>query len=294
MIAGIDGDVLRYELGHVAMSKEHIFDIQVEKPWPEEEVHKLVDDKVEQIIKRVNADECEIYLTGQGNFRLELAKIKQYKGTRIGLEKPHHWETVSARLKDKWGAITFHGIEADDWLGIRGTEEGANFTACSRDKDIRQVPGCYHYSWPCGDSQPELGPFQVDGLGRVSASWRMYGVKKPQKSWKLEGNGTAFLYGQLLVGDSVDNIPGLPGTGPKTAADLLGELSSERDLFAACAYAYQQKYGDSWKEYLLENFRLLYLIRDRSWLDIQQSGNEYHCSLKKHWEIPYDDEEIFY
>ncbi|AFD10707.1 exonuclease [Pseudomonas phage ZCPS1] len=294
MIAGIDGDVLRYELGHIAMKKEHIFDIEVVRPWPEEEVNELVDKKIEQIIERVGADDYEVYLTGKDNFRLELATIRQYKGTRVGNTKPHHWQTVSDRLKDKWGAVTVNGIEADDWLGVRGTEEGDNFTACSRDKDIRQITECHHYSWACGDKQPELGPFRNEGLGRVSASWRLYGKKKPQKSWKLEGYGTAFLYGQLLVGDSVDNIPGCPEIGPKSAADLLGHLTTEKDLFQACAYEYQKVYGDNWKEYLTENFRLLYLIRDRNWFDIEQSGNELNCRVIRHWEIPYEDGELFY
>jgi DNA polymerase-1 len=35
-----------------------------------------------------------------------------------------------------------------------------------------------------------------------------------------------------LVGDSVDNIPGVPGVGPKTAADLLNQFGSVASLYA--------------------------------------------------------------
>jgi len=34
-----------------------------------------------------------------------------------------------------------------------------------------------------------------------------------------------------LVGDSVDNIPGVPGVGPKTAADLLRQFGSVAELY---------------------------------------------------------------
>ena len=35
-----------------------------------------------------------------------------------------------------------------------------------------------------------------------------------------------------LMGDSVDNIPGVPGVGPKTAADLLNQFGSVTRLYA--------------------------------------------------------------
>jgi DNA polymerase-1 len=34
-----------------------------------------------------------------------------------------------------------------------------------------------------------------------------------------------------LMGDSVDNIPGVPGVGPKTAADLLNQFGSVAELY---------------------------------------------------------------
>lgn len=284
-IAGIDGDVLRYELGAVAMAKEELFDITVERPWPDVDVYELVDKRITEIIQAVGANAYEVYLTGPGNYRNNVATIKPYKGNRTGLEKPYHWETVSRRLKDKWGAITVNGIEADDWLALRGTEEGSRYAICSRDKDLRQVPECVHYSWACGENQPAVGPFVVDGIGKVWADFKLYGVKQ-QKAWKLHGNGIAFFYGQLLVGDSVDNIPGCPKVGPKKASDLLGHLASEAELYRACAYEYHRVYGDGWKEALVENARLLHLLRSRDTMDIEVSGQELNCVVNKLWETP--------
>lgn len=294
LIAGIDGDVLRYELGNVAMAKEQLFDITVERPWPDIDVYALVDKRMQDIIETVGADAYEVYLTGPGNFRFDIATIKPYKGGRVGLEKPYHWETVSRRLKEHWGAITLNGIEADDWIAIRGTEEGLGYTACSRDKDIRQTTGCRHYSWPCGDNQPAVGPFEIDGLGEAIGVFRLSGKPdKPVKTWKLTGNGEAFFWGQLLVGDSVDNIPGCKGVGPGAINGLFGACRTDEDYFKVCVYQYHRKYGDDWQRNLTENARLLYLYRDRSWLDIERVGNELTCKPNKLWEIPYDYSDYF-
>jgi hypothetical protein len=281
-----------YELGHVAASKEPLFDIEVTRPWPDADVKKLVDDKIESIIEATGATGLEVFLTGKGNFRNDLATIKPYKGQRVGLEKPYHWETVSQWLKDRYGATTLNGVEADDWLAIRGTEIGKNYTIASRDKDLRQVPECFHYAWACGDKQPEIGPFEVRGVGKVEAIKKVYGKKKPQVSWKLSGHGDAFFYGQLLVGDSVDNIQGVPGVGPKKAAGLLENLDTPEELFKACFYEYHKVYGDDWEKYLVENARLLHLIRNRSWIEIEEAGDELYVTCKEQWEVPYDTKDF--
>lgn len=279
MIVGIDGDVLRYELGAVATSKDLIFDEWYEAPWPDQKVFQLVDDRVSSIIERSGASEVEIYLTGPFNFRIALASLAPYKGSRTG-DKPYHWETVSKRLKDHWNAKEVLGIEADDMLAIRGTEMRGQYIIASRDKDLRQVPGL-HYSWQCGEKQPEKPTYEVDELGVIQ--WE----KTPKGSYKLSGYGMLFFYGQLLVGDRIDNIIGCPGIGPKKAVDALNGLSSELELFNTCHLMYQQKYGDDALNALVENARLLHLIRDRSWVTEEEiSDKQTMFHVNKFWEIP--------
>ena len=112
------------ELGAVATAREQVFDIFVERPWPDADVNALVDQRIQSIIEAVGANAYEVYLTGPGNYRDWVATLRPYKGQRVGLQKPYHWETVSRRLKEHWGAVTFNGIEADDWLGVRGRYRG--------------------------------------------------------------------------------------------------------------------------------------------------------------------------
>ncbi len=289
MKVGIDGDVLRYELGAVAMEKEQIFDFVVEKPWPDVDVRALVDDRIQHIVSRTGASSSEIFLTGSGNFRIELATIKPYKGQRAGLEKPYHWKTVSDYLIEL-GAKTCHGIEADDALAMLGAHFGPErYTIASRDKDLRMA-NCRHYSWACGESQPEIGPFKVEGLGALECLTREYVAQngKKKRVHKLKGCGLKFFYGQLLVGDAVDNIAGCPKVGPVRAFELLANMTTEQEMFQVAAAEYHRVYGDGWKAALEENARLLWLIQDRSWVDVKADGNDLHFTIKKLWETPYD------
>jgi hypothetical protein len=273
------------------MSKEEIFGMVMEKPWSEKEVHELVDSKMQHIMERTGSDKYELYLTGSGNFRIAIATVAPYKGQRKG-DKPYHWDTVSKRLKEHWGAIEYCGIEADDIMAIRATELAKEypsediFVVASRDKDLRQVPGL-HFSWACGEQQPEKPVYKVDDLGFVD--YEVYVSPKGDKSYKLVGTGMRFFYGQILTGDSVDNIKGCPRVGPKLAATALMFCQSEKELFEACAPFYIKVYGDDWKRYLLENARLVYLLRDRSWFtEEEESPGVIRCFLQKLWELPYD------
>jgi DNA polymerase-1 len=44
-----------------------------------------------------------------------------------------------------------------------------------------------------------------------------------------------------LIGDSVDNIPGVPGIGPKTAAELLGQFGTIHALYSRLAEIKSEK-----------------------------------------------------
>ena len=150
--------------------------------------------------------------------------------------------------------ISQGGLEADDEMGIyqlEATREGRDTTICSRDKDLRIIPG-YHYSWECG-KQTAIGPEYTDELGRLGK----------RENGSVLGYGTLFFYYQMLVGDSADNIPGLPRYGTVAAYNTLEGCESIQDAYRRVRDLYKEKLGDDAKDYFLEQADLLWIRQDR-------------------------------
>lgn len=171
-------------------------------------------------------EEFEVFLTGQGNFRYDIAKSHEYKGNRKSGEKPINLPAARQRLEDKYGAVVSEGEEADDLISKRAAELGYNCVVASIDKDMLQLP-CWHFNFGRGEWK------QVD-----------------------EFEGLKFFYGQILTGDSADNIVGLHRVGPVKAEKILKDCDTEDDLWEAVLKAYD---GDL--ERVVENARLLWLRR---------------------------------
>ena len=111
-------------------------------------------------------------------------------------------------------AVGFPGYEADDviaTLARRARAHGWEVVIVSGDKDLMQlvVNGIR-----CYDSMYE----KWYGPGEVEAKW---GVPPQQVADLL-----------ALTGDKIDNIPGVPGVGEKTAAGLLKEYGSLESVLA--------------------------------------------------------------
>src|SRR5437762_13134238 len=106
------------------------------------------------------------------------------------------------------------GYEADDvmaTLARAGAERGLDVLLCTSDKDCRQL---------------------------LTDRVRMYNLRKRQEfgreellaDWGVTPEQVVDL--QTLVGDSVDNVPGVPGIGVKTAAKLLQEFGTLENVLA--------------------------------------------------------------
>jgi 5'-3' exonuclease len=70
-----------------------------------------------------------------------------------------------------------------------------------------------------------------------------------------------FFYAQLLTGDAVDTIPGLPKCGPVAAFNILANSNTPAEALKAVYGAYKACYGLSGYKEMLEQGRLLYMTR---------------------------------
>ena len=113
----------------------------------------------------------------------------------------------------------------------------------------------WHYSWPVGDRIGERLPYVVDTLGSITAT-----LKEDGKIKKVEATGLRMFYYQLLIGDSVDNIPGCPKVGPVKAYEALYTLDTEMEMYNLCLSMYQEKYPENALEELLEQAHLLWMV----------------------------------
>lgn len=202
-----------------------------------------------------------LYLTGKGNFRDAIATLKPYKGTRK-VEKPFHFKNLTAYILAHYDVVVAEGMEADDLLCVEQTKrlKQLDTIICTRDKDLRQCPGM-HYGWECG-LQPGFGPKRVSLMGQLNAHYKIDKKSGNEVLYKVSGDGLKFFYAQILMGDTVDNIPGLPGAGPALAFNLLSELQSEEELFNAVLGAYTTKYGEDARDRMYEQAQLCWMVRE--------------------------------
>lgn len=245
MKALIDLDPLPYAYGGLTFEDGGLM--------PEKLVARMVDDKIKDIVEKVGADDWVGYLSdSDSNFRIELATVLPYKGNRNGSEKPPHYKFLRNHLLDSYPdkVSLVVGMEADDQLAIdqydfardnieSGLDEPYSETIiCTIDKDLEMVPG-WHYRWAKGSS-PEVEPWLQTEIG-----------------------GLRCFYKQLLTGDPVDNIKGLHGVGKKsTLLSKIDDMETEAEMFSHVYTEYYKRFGTYADQFMLENGRLLWMLRE--------------------------------
>ncbi len=145
-------------------------------------------------------------------------------------------------------SIRLEDVEADDVIATVARRFSGDILLASHDKDLFQLVDDQTRMLPLsGDAAP------LDEAGVVAKT----GVAPARiPDWLA------------LVGDTADNIPGVPGVGPKTAAALVQQFASLDAMFAGLEDVPRPRLRDV----LAENQELVYLNRQMVLLDDQVPG----------------------
>ncbi|HVU07104.1 MAG TPA: 5'-3' exonuclease H3TH domain-containing protein [Verrucomicrobiae bacterium] len=153
-----------------------------------------------------------------GLSRERIAALPEYKAQRPEMPddlKPQLDEIVRWLQAMNIASFCREGIEADDYIACiarRSAQAGLNVIIASSDKDFMQLVS------------PQIGLLNPND--KSETVWTNLQVRN-----KAGVEPAQIVDWLSLMGDSVDNIPGVPGVGPKTAADLLNRFGSVEGIF---------------------------------------------------------------
>jgi DNA polymerase-1 len=174
-----------------------------------------------QMVLRIEREQrpthlCVVYDAPGDNFRNAI--YGEYKAHRPPMPPELSGQLAMVRrVMEAFGLaqIEVPGFEADDIIATLariGVAAGMDVVICSSDKDLMQL---------CGDGIVILDTMKNRVLGPAEVREK-FGVGPEQVGDVL-----------ALMGDSIDNVPGVDGIGPKTAAELINKYGTLEGLLAA-------------------------------------------------------------
>jgi 5'-3' exonuclease len=177
---------------------------------------------VDRILDRWDNPEYLMALTGSNNFRKQI--YPEYKANRDATARPRYlWEARQYFIK-YYGAVVANGMEADDLVAMNASPETV---VVGNDKDYLQLAETWVYN-PWKDETVYVDEYTADLNFCI----------------------------QLLTGDSVDNVPGLPNPAkahfkkqPNFTKDTASEVlegKSREEMLETVTDLYRQVYGDDW------------------------------------------------
>jgi DNA polymerase-1 len=184
-----------------------------------------------------------------------VATVKPYQGNRNSGRRPKNWEALRNALLGNASLFGFaikttDTYEADDLFGILAK---ADDVICTQDKDMRMVPAI-HMDWHDN---------HFVATGGHTWECRHYGTVYGRKWFWL----------QMLMGDTADNIPGLPRLNGKlcgevTAKQYLCASRFEKDAALLVYEAYFKHYGEQAIPMMCEQAFLLWMRWQPDVLDV--------------------------
>lgn len=205
----IDGDILLYK---IALNNE------IDTHWGDglwtlhcdEKVCKAdVDAVIDDLGSSLSADDYVVTLTDANNFRKDV--LPSYKSNRREKRKPMVLKALRKYVMEKHNGVSWKNLEADDVMGIMGTEDNSETIIYSQDKDLKTIPTY----------------ISQDGIDYELIS---------------EAQADYNFMTQTLTGDTTDGYSGLKGVGKVTAEKILGTVGQSVDeLWDKVLKAYERK-----------------------------------------------------
>ena len=190
----IDGDIVAFK----AASATEVPTKWDDDLWTlhayESEGKAHINNQLKAMLKQTGCTDFKFYLTGKENFRYDV--LESYKGNRKDTRKPMTLGPLKQWLIDEGGAVLREPFEADDLLGIRGSD-GNDTIIASEDKDLKTIP-CKFFN----PAHPDEGVITIS-----------------------EADADMYFFSQVLTGDAVDNYKGCPKVGPVKAQQILHKAS---------------------------------------------------------------------
>ena len=185
---------------------------------------------------------------------------KEYKGTRKGM--PDELAAQMPLIKDVLRAMNIkiiekEGYEADDILGTLanyGEKQGLKVTILSGDRDTFQLATD---NITIRIPRTKAGKTEEEDFDKNKVN-EVYGLE-PKQLIEVKG----------LMGDTSDNIPGIPGVGEKTALTLIKEYGTIENIYEQLEADTATTIKGKLKEKIVENKELAILSKTLGTINIE-------------------------
>ena len=174
----------------------------------------------------------------QPTFRHEM--FKDYKGTRKPMmEELREQVPLIKEVLTAMGIkiVSKPGFEADDLLGtlaVRSEKKGMDVTILSGDRDLLQLA-------------TEKVMIRLPKTSRGKTTIENFHTQEVVEKYQVTPPQIIEL--KALMGDSADNIPGIPGVGEKTATKMIVEFGSIENAYAHLEEVKPNKAKESLREH---------------------------------------------
>ncbi len=186
----------------------------------------------------VKTEDYFLVLSVGPNFRKGL--YPEYKANRKDIEPHPSFKGLKEEVMERLEAVWEENIEADDYIGIKCSEDPENTLAISADKDFATVP--------CRLMVPASHQ-------RTKPDWFEFSEDQANLNWLR----------QSMMGDTIDNYKGIYRVGKAKASKIIPEEKPLDELWKATEAAFVAS-GNT-PEYALTMARLARILRhgDYDW-----------------------------